>query len=329
MTTPIFESLEQSQPTPIVFIATLPQIPFNGRWSQNGTTEAGGNREGSKLNQFCWPHGLHVDEDQTLYIADNSNHRVMEWQHGATSGQVVAGGNGKGNRADQLNCPTDVLLDKQTNSLIICDWNNQRVVQWPRRGQTSGQTIIANVKCWGLAMDDEGFLYVSDNKQHEVRRRRIGETSGTVVAGGTGKGDRLDQLNVPHYVFVDRNHSVYVSDRDNHRVMKWVKGASEGTIVAGGQGEGNALTQLRNPQGVVIDQLGTIYVADRHNHRIMRWPQGTKQGSIVVGGNGGGNRPNQLNCPMGLSFDRQGNLYVVDEWNYRVQRFSIEVTPHG
>jgi hypothetical protein len=44
-------------------------------------------------------------------------------------GQVVAGGNGKGNRMDQLNKPTDVIVDKKTNSLIIADTENNRVVR--------------------------------------------------------------------------------------------------------------------------------------------------------------------------------------------------------
>ncbi|CAF5165940.1 unnamed protein product, partial [Rotaria magnacalcarata] len=38
-----------------------------------------------------------------------------------TNGQVVAGGKGAGNGLNQLNGPTDVLIDKETDSLIICD----------------------------------------------------------------------------------------------------------------------------------------------------------------------------------------------------------------
>ncbi|CAF4389554.1 unnamed protein product, partial [Rotaria sp. Silwood2] len=94
---------------------------------------------------------------------------------------------------------------------------------------------------------------------------RRGESQGTVVAGGNGSGNRLDQLSSPAYVFVDRDHSVYVSDWDNHRVMKWVEGAKQGIVVAGGQGKGNGLTQLSYPYGVVVDQLGTVYVADAGN----------------------------------------------------------------
>lgn len=249
----------------------------------------------------------------------------MEWKHGATSGQVVAGGNGAGNQNNQLNCPSGVIVDKQTNGLIICDKENQRVVRWPRRGGTSGSTVISDIASYGLTMDDDGFLYVCDYKKHEVRRWRMGETQGTLVAGGNGRGNRLDQLNGPISIFVDRDRSVYVSDDSNYRVMKWMKDAKQGIVVAGGQGPGNALTQLSIPVVVIVDHLSAVYVADYWNDRIMRWNKGATQGSVVVGGNGRGGEANQLNGPRGLSFDLDGNLYVVDRHNNRVQKFSIEI----
>ncbi|CAF3699576.1 unnamed protein product [Rotaria sp. Silwood1] len=296
----------------------------NARWQQNGLTIVGRNGQGNGINQLSYPCGLYVDEDQTIYVADQDNHRIVEWKWGATSGRVVAGGNGQGSGAHQLNNPRDVIVDKERDCLIISDWLNRRVVRWPRRNGTSGETIISYIVCVGLTIDENGSLYVVDYGTNAVRRYRRGESQGTVVAGGNGSGNRLDQLSFPYYVFVDRDHSVYVSEWNNHRVMKWVEGAKQGIVVAGGQGEGNGLTQLSCPYGVVVDQLGTVYVADAGNDRIMRLPNGAKQGSIIVGGNGAGGQSNQLNVPIGLSFDRHGNLYVVENENHRVQKFNIE-----
>ncbi|CAF1659948.1 unnamed protein product, partial [Rotaria sp. Silwood1] len=258
----------------------------NARWQQNGITVAGGNQQSNGINQLINPLGLYVDDDQTIYVAEWSNHRIVEWKRDATSGQVVAGGNEQGSGDHQLSYPEDLIIDKERDSLIICDRSNRRLVRWPRRNGTSGETIISNIDCVGLTMDENGSLYVTDFGKNEVRRYRRGESQGTVVAGGNGYGNRLDQLFYPRYVFVDRDHSVYVSDWGNHRVMKWMEGAKQGIVVAGGQGQGNGLTQLSSPQGVVVDQLGTVYVADRWNDRIMRWPKGATQGSVIVGGNG-------------------------------------------
>ncbi len=296
----------------------------NAKWQKNGLTVAGGNGQGNGINQLYYPLGLYVDDDQTVYVADWLNHRIVKWKWGATSGQVVAGGNGQGSGAHQLFNPQDVIVDKERDSLIISDNSNRRVVRWPRRNGTSGETIISNIDCEGLTMDENGSLYVTDYGKHEVRRYRRGESQGTVVAGGNGRGNRLAQLSIPQHVFVDRDHSVYVSDRENNRVMKWMEGAKQGIVVAGGQGKGNDLTQLYCPNGVVVDQLGTVYVADCGNNRIMRWVKGATQGSVIVGGNGEGGQSNQLNRPVGLSFDRHGNLYVVDYRNHRVEKFNID-----
>ncbi|CAF1556052.1 unnamed protein product, partial [Rotaria sp. Silwood1] len=74
-------------------------IHLNAKWSQNGITVVGGNGWGSETNQLTSPWGLYVDDDQTIYVADRLNHRIVEWKSGATNGKVVAGGKGEGNGA--------------------------------------------------------------------------------------------------------------------------------------------------------------------------------------------------------------------------------------
>ncbi|CAF3326133.1 unnamed protein product [Rotaria socialis] len=239
-------------------------IPANATWAQLGVTIAGGHGCGDATNQLYHLRGLFVDDDKTVFIADNENHRIIKWKSDdTTSGQVVAGGNGRGNGLHQLDRPTDVLIDKETDSLIICDRMNGRVVRWScRSGTEQGEILIDSIQCYGLAMDAQRYLYVSDEGKHEVRRYQLGEKNGTLVAGGNGKGADLNQLNEPRYLFLDRQQNVYVSDNSNHRVMKWTKGAKEGIVIAGGQGKGAALTQLSYPQGLFVDTLGTLYVAD-------------------------------------------------------------------
>ncbi|CAM4838818.1 unnamed protein product [Rotaria magnacalcarata] len=167
---------------------TVFNIPTNAKWAQNGVTIAGGNGAGGATNQLNRPFCLFVDDDQTVVIADHENHRIMQWKNGdTTNGQVVAGGNGEGNGLNQLNGPTDVLIDKETDSLIICDRENRRVVRWSRRsGTTRGEILINNIACWGSVMDEQRYLYVSDTRKHEVRRYQLGEKNGTLVAGGNG-----------------------------------------------------------------------------------------------------------------------------------------------
>ncbi|CAF1237822.1 unnamed protein product [Adineta steineri] len=292
------------------------------KWKQNAITVAGGNEEGEELDQLHSPHGIFIDKNKNIFIADFGNDRIVEWKHNAKEGQIIAGGHDEGDRIDQLNGPIDVIVDQENHSIIIADQVNRRVIQWLNQNQ---QILIHNFDCYGLAMDKHGFLYVNDYMKNEVRRWKMGEynNEGIVVAGGNGEGDQLNQLDCPSFIFVDEEQSVYVSDSNNHRVMKWRKDAKEGRVVAGGNGGGRNLNQLSNPQGIFVDDLGQIYVADSGNHRIMRWCEGKEEGEIIVGGNGQGNQSNQLIGPAGLSFADEGNLYVADHWNRRIQKFEI------
>ena len=126
---------------PNSFSASLRNIKItpNTRWIQNGITVAGDHGRGENLNRLSDPLGLCVDDDQKVYVAEYANHRIMAWQSGATTGQIMASGNDEGDRNDQLYRPVNVILDEETDSLIINDSYNRRVVRWLRRSGSSGQ----------------------------------------------------------------------------------------------------------------------------------------------------------------------------------------------
>ena len=131
--------------------------PPKAVWSQNEVTVAAGNGWGSALNQLNNPFGLDIDDDNPcIVIAEWWNHRIVEWNIGASNGKLIVGG--RRNRRDQLNDPIDVLIDKETNSLFICDRGNRRVLQWSRLpGTTQGQLIV-----------DEHILYRISLRSSEI-----------------------------------------------------------------------------------------------------------------------------------------------------------------
>ena len=297
--------------------------PHPARWNAMAETVT---------NELYQPSSLFVDENQTVYVADCKNYRILACKAGAKAAEVVAGGRGAGDGLNQLQYPTDVIVDRETNTLLICDAGNRRVVRWripsPSSGAAAnvdGDLVIDSIHCESLAMDDQGSLYLNDTVKNEVRRYDKGNKyrQGVVVAGGHDKGPGLNQFDYPGHCFVDADSNLYVSDKYNHRVMKWRKGAKEGVVVAGGNGMGEGLAQFTFPQGVWVDRRETIYVVDEWNNRVMRWEKGAKEGTVVVGGNGKGAAANQLARPDGLFFDRRGNLYVADWENNRVQRFAL------
>ena len=300
-------------------------LKSNLKWRQNAATIAGGNGKGDQLNRLFIPEDIYVDDKQNaIYIADKWNHRIVKWKFGENKGQIVAGAKGEGWKIDQLSKPIGVIVDRRTTSLIISDSGNERIVRYSLENQLDKEILISDVACFGLMMNDNGDLFVADSKRNEVKRWRNGEKQGIIVAGGNGEGDRLNQLNLPTYIFIDQDDAVYVSDSGNNRVMKWLKGANEGIIVAGGRGQGSSFNQLSDPGGLIVNEMGDVYVADSLNHRIMCWSVGAKEGRLIVGGNGYGHGVNQLNCPTGLAFDVEQNLYIADRQNNRIQRFDID-----
>ena len=289
------------------------------KWKPNGITIAGG-------NQFKRPQSLFIDTNQYIYIIDTYNHRIIQWDIDTKTSRIVAGGNGSGKQINQLNYPTNVIINKEKNLLIIADGQNRRIIQWSLEKNTiNGEILLSDIDCHGVAMDKDGLIYISDSKKNEVSCWRSGEKERTIIAGGNGQGDNLNQLDSPSYIFIDDDYSLYVSDEKNHRVMKWGKDAEEGIIIAGGNGEGDSLNQLSQLGGIVVDQFHQVYVADCGNDRIMCWCEGVEEGSVVIGGNREGKEANQFSGPMDLSFDQQGNLYVVDQWNHRIQKFEIDM----
>ncbi|CAF0794195.1 unnamed protein product [Adineta steineri] len=129
------------------------------KWKQDAITVAGGNGQGQQLYQLYGPAGLFIDKNKNIFIADFGNDRIVEWKCNATEGQIIVGEKGRGYQMDQLNQPTDVIVDQQNHSIIIADQGNRRVVQWMNQNQ---QILIDNIYCSCLAMDKHGFLYVSD-----------------------------------------------------------------------------------------------------------------------------------------------------------------------
>ena len=82
------------------------------KWKQDGITVAGGNEKGNKLNQLSYPRSMFID-NQTIYIGDYLNNRVVKWETHATDGEIIAVGNAKGRRSNQLKGLRDIIIDKK------------------------------------------------------------------------------------------------------------------------------------------------------------------------------------------------------------------------
>jgi hypothetical protein len=50
---------------------------LDAKWKQQGITVAGGNGKGKQLNQLSYPYDICIDDDDTIFIADFENDRIL------------------------------------------------------------------------------------------------------------------------------------------------------------------------------------------------------------------------------------------------------------
>ena len=102
------------------------------KWNLNGTT-------GDVLmSNLSFPYLPFVDPNQSLYITDTGNARVIKVDYGKKTMSVVAGGSPGGN-PNQLSWSEGVVVD-QLSAIYVADSNNHRIMQW-ERSATSGHII--------------------------------------------------------------------------------------------------------------------------------------------------------------------------------------------
>ncbi|GAB3493261.1 hypothetical protein GCM10027341_08350 [Spirosoma knui] len=303
-----------------------------------GITVAGGNGEGSGANQLSYPHGVFVDGAGNTYVVDRYNNRIQKFppnSTSATSGTTVAGGNGAGSGANQLNRPLGIYVDG-TDNLYVSDADNHRIQKFPPNSTsaTAGTTVAGGNGAGsgdnqledpsGVYVDGAGNIYVADTDNTRIQKfspNSTSATSGTTVAGGNGNGSEDIQLDRPYGVWVDGQGTIYVADSGNDRIQMFPPNstsATAGTTVAGGNGEGGGANQFDFPEGLFVDGAGNIYVADAVNSRIQKWAPGATQGTTVAG--------TLWTYPEDLFVDGGGSIYVADSYYYRIQKWAPGAT---
>jgi sugar lactone lactonase YvrE len=214
-----------------------------------GTDATGFSGDGGPATsaQMGAPAGLAVDGQGNVFITDKLNQRVRKVSTDGTIRTVVGSG-GAGYSGDgglaitaRLTFPDDIAVDGQGNLYIAEALINRvrkvdpggtitTVAGTGAQGGFSGDGGPATAaQLWepaGLAVDGQGNLYVSDQKNQRVRKVGRDGLIETIVGTGTfgflgdGGPAGLAQLNGPQGLAVDARGDLYVSDSFNHRVRK-------------------------------------------------------------------------------------------------------------
>lgn len=270
----------------------------------------------------------------------------------AGGGSVAGAGDGGSAVSARLSSPFDAVIGPD-GSVYIADTGSQRIRRVTPDGVITtiagtgaagfgGDNVPANQAQLsgpaGIALSQEGSVYVADTNNHRIRRIDtngfITTVAGTGTAGFNGfDGDAgLIQLSSPSGVGIGTDGVLYIADTGNGLIRQLTPDGRLITVAGNGAngfqpGEGVPARSVRlnRPSAVIPGKDGSFYIADRDNHRIRKVDVDgnirTYAGTGTAGYNGDGMLAvqSQLNEPAKIALAADGGLYIADTDNHRVR----------
>ena len=344
---------------PLTHGATADQVFGQADFTHN-LSNNGGTISAQTLNN---PAGVAVDAQGNLYVADNFNNRVLEYDlpvpHGvpalsALSPSTVAAGSpaftltvtgsgfvpGSVVRWNGSNRPTAYASSTQLNAAIpatdvVSGGPFAVTVFTPLPG--GGTSSLLNLTLYARVGHDTNADLV------------LGQPNFTTNTFNNLAVPGASRLRSPNGLALDlRSGRLFVSDVGNYRVLSWPNASAQvnsqpADLVIG---QPNLLASytatvsarsLNTPEDLTVDGQGNLYVADFKNNRVLEYNAPLTSGmaaSRVFGqadfthnaANPVGINARSLNGPFGVAVDTHGNLYVADELNNRVLEYNAPLS---
>lgn len=322
-------------------------------WAARVTTLAGdgtaGEAEGNMpltVARFADPYGVALDAAGNIYIADaGDNNRIRKLTPGGATSTLAGGkegfADGPGAQA-MFNTPSGIAIDALGN-LYVADTGNNAIRKVAPDGTVntlagSGVAGTADGKGReaqfngpvGVAVGDDGVVYVADTYNDAIRRIAPDGTVSTIAGNGLpgdADGPALKAgFDTPCALLLDADGALLIADTRNNAIRKLGKDGMVSTVVRAPDNDRQAL--LRRPIALARTHDGHLYIATGSQGRILQLtPQGGLDGLVDVGqkvepGYGSDGKV-QLYAPRGMALARNGSLVVSDAATFRIHRLSM------
>jgi sugar lactone lactonase YvrE len=307
-------------------------------------TVVAGGTEGSKDSagtaaQFKWPHGLSIDTDANVFVADRGNHVIRKIRRdGVVS--TLAGSPGQFGAEDgdgsaaHFRYPTATAVDASGN-VYVSDSSNDLIRKITPGGVVStlaGSPGIAGYadgngnaaqfnNPTGLAVDKNGNVFVADSVNKVIRKitkdREVTTFAGSGGGAGTNDGDtKSARFAFPSDVALDREGNLYVTDNsairkiDTHGMVSTLAGSPDETGSTDGTG---AAARFSHSISLAVSPAGNVYVADVERKNIRKI---TPTGVVKTIRNSTG--PGPFVKPVSVALDDKEQIYVADEDGFSI-----------
>ena len=248
---------------------------------------AGGGKDDVK---FVWPVALLIDDDENLWVSDESLNRISVI---TAEGEFVRKWGEAGEGDGQLNGVSGISFDPE-GDVYVADTLNHRVqkftnegkflLKWGGLGDAEGQFNMP----WGIKVDELGDVYVADWRNDRVQKFNA---EGKFLFAFGSSGSEKGQFNRPAGVEVDADGDIYVADAGNDRVQQFnvdglymeqflgdatLSKSMRRYVLSNGRtlrlremaSDLEAQKRFRNPRSVRLDDQARMYVPDFDSFRI-------------------------------------------------------------
>ncbi len=151
-----------------------------------------------------------------------------------------------------------ITVHPTTGEIFVADVRNRRIQVFNGADLSFPHTIKHEniTKPWDIAVDSEGYLYISD---YDTRKVSQFTTTGQYIQTIPTRDSSTIYLAIHH-------KHIYVTDISNHRVLIFdTNGKRLHSFGKEGSGEG----EFNSPTGITVDTSGSVYVCDSCNNRIV------------------------------------------------------------
>jgi tripartite motif-containing protein 71 len=262
--------------------------------------------------------GIALDGHGNLYLTEMDDDLIYEY---TTSGTLVRQWGGYGSKPGQLTFPEKLAIDAQGNVYVTefgspsydgSQGENDRIQKFSPNGMPLAQwgTLGSGPDQFngpaGIAVDQQGDIYVADTANHRIKKL---SSSGQLLTQwhtvGSGIGDRTG---TGFDLALDAGGNVYVSEphpfgSGNDQIQKF---SPSGELLATWGGTGTGSGQFSKPFCLGLDPKGNVFVVDFGNNRVQEL---TPAGQYVAQWKGPESGFLATSKP---AVDDQGNLYVSD-----------------
>jgi streptogramin lyase len=162
-------------------------------------------------------------------------------------------------------------------------------------GNTNGTTEDGLVTAagfgepFGVAVSQDGVIYVADGGSHRIRRITLDGRIETVAGGTRGFADgraAAASFDTPSGIARDSKGVLYVADTGNHAIRRITPDGFVSTLAGDGTpgATDSGTPRFNGPIGIAVDASGRVIVADTYNDRIRAISSDGSSVATIAGG---------------------------------------------